>query len=85
MLISSRPECEWDEEQQGWMLALAMYRAELHDCGHLLSDTTDPAAESAYTVGPPTRCHACTAIAIRQQDYKDARHPSALLWSARTR
>lgn len=82
-LVSSRPEPEWDDEQQGWMLALAQYRAELHDCGHSLLESADPGAEGRYVAEPPTRCHACTAIAVRQEQYKDTRHPQALLWGAR--
>lgn len=81
-MVASRPEPEWDDEQQGWMIALGVYRADLHTCGHPLSETTDPANENAYTADLPTRCHACTALDVKQQEYKDAQHPGALLWRA---
>lgn len=62
------------------MVALGEYRADMHVCGHPLSETTDPASEGRWTAGLPIRCHACTAIAVRQEDYREASHPQALLW-----
>lgn len=67
------------------MVALDAYRADQHICGHPLSETTDPAAEGRYVVDPPSRCHACDAIELKQDDYKDSKRPRALLWSARRR
>jgi hypothetical protein len=67
------------------MVALALYRADRHDCGHALSETTKPDAEGQYVADIPSRCHACHAIAAKQVEYKDAAHPSALVWSARRR
>lgn len=67
------------------MLALHDYRAQLHRCGGLLSETTDPASENAYAVDDPTRCHRCTALAIKQDAYTKSPHPEALVWTARRR
>lgn len=67
------------------MVALGLYRADLHDCGHPLSESTTPDAEGRYVVEPPTRCHACTAIAAKQGDYTEVKHARALLWRAERR
>lgn len=78
-------EPEWDEEQQGWMLALHQLEAEeCSRCGGDLTETTDPANEFAYRVPPPARCHRCTAIGVKQHsdEYKDTRQMQALLWTA---
>jgi hypothetical protein len=76
---------EWDETEQGWMLALAEYRADrCPGCSGQLSETTAEDAERAFVGEPPHRCHKCTAIAIKQAEYqKTAPWPQALLWSAR--
>lgn len=67
------------------MLALGLYRADLHDCGHRLSESTRPDAEGRYLAEAPTRCHACTAIAAKQSDYTEVKHARALLWRAERR
>lgn len=67
------------------MVALAEYRAGLHSCGHPLIETTDPENEGRYVGEPPTRCHACTALDIKQQDYTKTPQPHALLWRVRRR
>ncbi len=78
--MSSWTESEWDEEQQGWMLALSEYRAGVcNQCGHHLRDTTDETHD--WLVPPPARCFACDAIAQAQQADKRLR-PEALLWRA---
>lgn len=70
------------------MAALALYRADLHSCGHPLSETTAPDAEGRYKVGPPYRCHACTALELAQKAHGEAvkkagGNPSdALIWQA---
>lgn len=66
------------------MVALALYRADLHSCGHPLSETTAPNAEFQYKVEPPHRCHACTALAIAEREVERP-HPSALIWRAERR
>lgn len=66
------------------MLALGHYRADMHHCGHPLSETTAPEAEFSYTVGPPFRCHACTALELaRKADERP--EPAALVWRAERR
>lgn len=67
------------------MVALSIYRDDLHTCGHPLSETTEPEAEGRYTVGPPHRCHACDALEAKQAEYTDAKRPHALLWRAERR
>jgi hypothetical protein len=67
------------------MLALAEYRADLHVCGHPMSESTAPENEGRYKVPLPVRCHSCDAIEAKQDEYKDAKHPRALLWSSELR
>lgn len=67
------------------MVALALYRGDLHTCGQPLSETTAPDAEGNYVAELPLRCHACDAIDLKQEDYKDVKRPGALLWRARRR
>lgn len=60
--------------------ALTVYEDGLcRGCGHPLEESTDPGADPdnrggthTYEVGPPTRCHACTALAKAEDTY---RHP----------
>lgn len=81
--MSSRPEVEWDEQERAWMLALAAHRATLCPlCGRPLSVCTDPASEGRWTVAPPTRCHASTAIARARKPYDEkSKESHALLFS----
>lgn len=65
------------------MVALAVYRADLHACGHPLVETTDP--ENRYVAELPVRCYACDAIELKQEEYRDSPRPSALLWRASRR
>jgi len=67
------------------MIALHAYRSTLHSCGHSLEESTAEDAEGAYRVDPPTRCHACTAIAIKQAEYTETPQREALLWHATRR
>ncbi len=64
------------------MLALAEWRDDLHVCGQPLTESTDSDNEGRYAVPLPIRCHACDAIEVKQDEYKDATRPRALLWSA---
>lgn len=69
-----------------WMVALATYRADqCPGCSGQLTETTAADAEHRYVADLPHRCHRCTAIAIKQGEYKDAPHPHALLYPVRTR
>lgn len=70
-LVSSTTtrETEWDEQQQGWMLALAYWRAGLcRRCHGELEQTASPLHEAdnpknglVYKRVKLTRCHKCTA------------------------
>lgn len=64
------------------MLALAEYRADLHACGHPLSETTKPEHDqnnpqrvAEYKVGPPYVCHACAAVHTAMKAYRNSEVP----------
>lgn len=78
-------EREWDADEQAWMLALHLYRALLAPCGHYMPHTAAPEAEDRYVAGAPSRCHACTAVAVTAESYKDSPHRQALLFQAERR
>lgn len=80
--MSSWTESEWDELQQGWMLALAEYQSRVCvGCGHQMHVAADE--EHDWDV-QPVRCWACDAIA--QAKTKDQRlRPEALRWYSRRR
>jgi hypothetical protein len=88
-MVASRPEPEWDDQERGWMLALADLEAgECHGCGGDLEETTDPENDGRYAVGTPIRCHKCTALAIAKENHAkqgEVRHPEALMWPASLR
>ena len=78
-------EAEWDEDERGWMLALARLRkGECSGCGHPLIESTDPANDGRYKVDSPTRCYACNAlqVAFEKAKAEDYKHPAALRWGA---
>lgn len=85
--MSSTVDVEWDEQQQGWMLALAAWDADTcHGCGGQLSETAamDEWGESAriYEIQPPHRCYRCTEVARgRERVPEHVEHPQALLFS----
>jgi hypothetical protein len=79
-------ETEWDEQQQAWMLALDLWRAQrCPHCGRNLDECTSAQAEDAWVAPPPTRCHAATAVSIRQDQYRDTPQAETLLWSVHRR
>ncbi|MFD6770587.1 hypothetical protein ACFWC6_30690 [Micromonospora chalcea] len=79
-------EPEWDDEERGWMLALAVYRASLcPHCGRPLSVCTDPESEGRWVVPPPRRCFASTALRSAVPEYRDSPQPEALLLHAERR
>ena len=84
-LLSSRPEPEWDEEQQTWMLALQFYRDGLcPKCGGPLDECRGVENEFRYTVDPPERCHKTTAIHVASEPYRKEKKvavPDALVYS----
>jgi hypothetical protein len=60
------------------VLALLDYEASLcHGCGGYLPETTDP--DSKYVAGPPGRCHRCTVLHRKQDEYKDQKDPKGLV------
>jgi hypothetical protein len=86
-LVSSRPEVEWDEVEQGWMTALAKWRSEelCPLCGWPRAVCQAPEAEWNLEVPLPTRCHVTTAIRRAQKARSKApgEHDDALLWGAK--
>lgn len=82
-MISSRPEAEWDDTERAWMVGLAAYEATLCPmCGLPSEQCQSAAAENLAEAGVPIRCHVTTARMQRQEEYKEAKHPGALLWPA---
>ena len=65
-----------------WALAQAakkLDRARCPGCGTPLWLAFDPALEFRWRAGLPHRCHPCTAIEVRTEEYyRDAPQPSAL-------
>ena len=77
-------EVEWDDDQQGWMIALANLEADkCPGCGDRLTETTKPDTE--YIPNPPLRCHKCTALEIGIEKHRSSPHPHALLHTATKR
>jgi hypothetical protein len=74
-------ETEWDEREQGYMLALALYRDQCCPAGHWLVDSGAPENEGRYE-GRALRCHACTAAGRKAETHKDSPQPMALLMGA---
>ncbi len=78
-------EVEWDEQEQGWMLALAEYEAlTCTGCGGWLPETTAAENEYRYALPEPIVCHGCNIQAIAQkQRIDDPDRPlQALRWPA---
>lgn len=68
------------------MLALAQWRDGLCPvCQRPLEECADPKADGGYSVPPPTRCHATTAVQAAAAKYQDSETPSALLFRAERR
>lgn len=87
-MVSSRPEVEWDQTEQDWMLALDAYEAEevCPLCGWPKAVCQARETEMMLEVPLPTRCHVMTAIG-RAKDARaqqgGGKHDDALSWSAR--
>lgn len=76
VLTSSTVDAEWDEQEQGWMLALAQYEATLcPQCKGSLVETTKAENEDAYEPDLPYTCHRCVAIARSYEAYADQPRP----------
>lgn len=79
-LVSAAPEVEWDEEQQGYMLALKAYRdGRCPGCGGDLNVTTASEHEERYRHQPPLVCFRCVAFSQAHQAYGDQQHQGALI------
>ena len=77
-------EAEWDDQEQGLLLAYVAYKAQLCPSGHYLPESTDPAMEDQYA-GRARRCHACHAVVAKAEAMKDNPYPQALLFGATRR
>lgn len=74
-------EQEWDEQEQGLMLALAEWeRLTCNGCGGWLPETTAKENDGAYAPPKPIRCHCCEALAISQELRGDKERPQAQRW-----
>ena len=86
-MVSSRPEVEWDETEQDWMLALETWERDevCPMCGWPKEICQAREAETMLEVPPPTRCHVTTAVK-RAQDARaqqgGGKHDDALIWGA---
>ena len=88
-------ESEWTDDQQAWMLALAVYRAglcqrchgELDETASRELDPNNRDGTHTYAAKPPKRCHRCTALMASDQTYHQVDkeghyitpHPQALI------
>lgn len=84
-LVSSRPETEWDETEQGWMLSLEQYKNEklCPLCGMPKEVCQAPYGTYVYSAGDPIRCNVTTAIRQRQKDDGETAHSDALIYPPR--
>lgn len=67
--------------ERDWLLACALTAYEdglCGNCGQPRTESMDPAHEYRYRADVPMRCHACTAISARVEEYADAKHARAL-------
>ncbi len=79
-------EPEWDDEQRGWVQALAeLGHQSCSGCGGFLPDTMKVDAE--YVAEYPLRCHRCEALEIRRDQVREtARHPGSFaVWPVHER
>lgn len=89
-MVASRPEPEWDAAQRAWMQALVtVENSECPRCHTDMADTTGDHNETAWEATDPIRCHRCTVVQRKSDDYHDAKsgvpQPNALLFGARRR
>lgn len=94
-MVSSRPEAEWDDNERGWMVALAEYRDSVLCplCGGPRDECSSIENENAFVVPPPSRCHKTTALERAQQARRGdgktpkpgTQHDRALLWAVTRR
>jgi len=87
-MVSSRPEVEWDQTEQGWILALDAWERDEQCplCGWPREICQARETENLLEVPFPTRCHVTTAIKRAQAGRAQSGggvHDEALLWGAR--
>jgi hypothetical protein len=76
----SQPETEWDETEQGWMLALGLYRkTRCPGCGGDLAVTTDGKNEDRFQHDLPIECHRCVAFARAAEAYEGQPRANTLI------
>lgn len=89
VVLSSTPESEWSEDEQGKMLALAHYEAveKCPICGGPKSECQDPANETRYTADLPVRCFYRTAVSREHDQWRadDRPRTEALIPQVRLR
>jgi uncharacterized protein with PIN domain len=80
VVVSSRPESEWDDQSQAEMLALAAYRkTRCPNCGGDLGETTAAENEDRYLHEPPLQCFRCVGLARSAEAWKDRDHAHTYL------
>jgi hypothetical protein len=79
-------EPEFDDEDRGWFMALAMCRRlTCPGCGHWLPESTALDATD-YQVDAPWQCGACSMLAFKQDAYaEDNKHMHTTRWSVERR
>ena len=81
-----RPGSKWG--RRDWLLAQALEAYErmlCPSCGHMLTEAMDPALQGEWVAPLPMRCHPCTAIGARADEYRESESPHALRFSAQRR
>jgi hypothetical protein len=79
-LVSSTPEVEWDDAEQGWMLALGLYRStRCTRCSGDLLVTTDSENEDRFHHQLAVECYRCQAFDRSQEANKEHPYPLSLM------
>jgi hypothetical protein len=83
-MVRSIPEVEWDDQEQGWMIALGLYRKSLcpGGCGQKLADGISHERHGVTFAARKIRCRACDELAIAMEAYEGPRS-QALLWAVK--
>lgn len=77
---TSTVEPEWDEVEQGWMLALALWREHrCPNCGGDLDVTANPDNEDRFRPMLPLQCFRCVAFGQSHKAYSNSPHVSSLI------
>lgn len=69
-------ESEWSDIDRMLIRALLAYRADLHSCGHPLSETALPLPAGEKWVAQYTICRACDAMEKAQEKQRKADKPA---------